>query len=106
MCVGLYRHDDYQRSNLLCEECPYYTTEVQNANRPEVRLHKMDAKLVDDQSGVHFVDWLKSSQQLLYYMMQSNYMKVSPAKLGNSEAANVLWLVCASWHNSVGTIME
>ena len=30
------------------EECPYYTsskTEVQNANRPEVQLHKMDKKL-------------------------------------------------------------
>ena len=30
---------------LGCEECPYFTrskTKVQNTNRPEVRLHKMD----------------------------------------------------------------
>ena len=66
----------------------------------------MDAKLVDDQSGVHFVDWLKTSQQLLYYMTQSQLMKVSPAKLENSEATNVLWLVCASCHNSLVTILE
>ena len=35
-----------------CEECPYFTsskTKVQNANRPEVRLHKMDAKLLSNQ---------------------------------------------------------
>ena len=52
-----------------CEECPYFTrskTKVQNAKRPEVRLHKMDAKLVDDQSGVHLVDWLKTPIVVLY----------------------------------------
>ena len=52
-----------------CEECPYFTrskTKVQNANRPEVQLHKMDAKLVDDQSGAHLVDWLKSEIAALY----------------------------------------
>ena len=32
-----------------CEECPYFTrskTKVQNANRREVQLHKMGAKLL------------------------------------------------------------
>ena len=33
-------------------------------------------------------------------MTLRHWMKVSPAELKNSEAANVLWLVCGSWHNS------
>ena len=40
-----------------CEECPYFTrskTKVQNVNRPEVRLHKMDAKLLSSQA----INWL------------------------------------------------
>ena len=65
----------------------------------------MGVKPVDAKSGVHFVDWL-NKQQLLFYIMQSHQMKVSRAELENSEAANMLWLVCASWHNSLVTILE
>ena len=35
-----------------CKECPCFTrskTKVQNVNRPEVRLHKMDTKLLSNQ---------------------------------------------------------
>ena len=48
-------------SEATCEECPYFTR-----LKAKVQLHKMDAKLVDDQSSVHFVDWLKTAIAALY----------------------------------------
>ena len=44
-------------------------TKVQNANRPEVQLHTMDAKRVGDQSDVHLVNWLKIAIAVLYDVM-------------------------------------
>ena len=41
------------REATRCEECPYFTnskTEVQNANSPEVRLLKTNAKLLSSQA--------------------------------------------------------
>ena len=46
--VCVWRRDDFQQAT-CCEECPYQIsskTKVEIANKPEVRLCKMDEKTV------------------------------------------------------------